>query len=133
MITPKKKLKKLTVKSAIKEATASKIAATKSATTKSGQEKRKSTYAGKQAAVTAAKNDFKYHGGSPRRTPKDGLSYDETREWKTQSSKADNIGLRYDQEYKSTRPAQNLKGANKAIVKVSKKLNQAGGRKPPKR
>lgn len=127
-----KKLKKLTVKSAVKEATASRIATTKSAVAKSGQEQRKKNYAGKQAAVSAATNDVKYFGGKERRSPKNGLSYDETREWKTQASKPQAIATKYDYEYKSTRPAQNLQGASKKLVKAAKKLNQAGGRKPPR-
>jgi hypothetical protein len=129
---PKPRLKKLTAKSAIKEATALKVSSVKSATAKAGQDQRKSNYAGKQAAVSAATNDVKYFGGKERRSPKNGLSYDETREWKTQASKPQAIATKYDYEYKSTRPAQNLQGASKKLVKASKKLNQAGGRKRPK-
>lgn len=134
---PKKKLPKLTVPSAIKQATASKIAATKSSTTQSGQAQRQKAYAAKPTAVAKVKSiesDYLKRKKAVAGGGKDSMSYGQLRELsRTANDRAAGTSSKFDFNYSTTRPAPNLKGASKALVKASKKLNQAGGRKAPKR
>jgi hypothetical protein len=133
-----KKLKKLTVKSAIKQATASKIAATKSATTQLGQEKRKQTYAKKSEAVSSSNsiaNEYKSRSKNILAGGKDSSSLGQLKGLKNvHHDRAVGIGSKHDFDYNTTRPAPNLTGGNKDMVKAGRRISKSvGGRKPPKR
>lgn len=130
------KPKKITkaAKKANAQAIRQKIASTQSQAFQSGQAKRKKAYAGKEGAVDIAKGKYQEYADARKNYSnknKNSMSREQIVSLARQRGEMTGATAgAYDFDYKSTAPKKPLLGASKKIVRASKKLNQAGGRRP---